>query len=191
GAAERTLYTAALWQGKWALGQDATTGEAIATRREPDATRGVLRSELERRTLSSLTTRLAALAARDAALHIGAGAFVTQPAAEEMQATVHLRDSDALPFTFLGPYRWNGFDTGTPIPVDAQPGGQPGLAGGGAAELGRAAGAWLNATGLSMGGSGSTNRCLFGNPVDGHISIVFNDPCGDIDDGGGIIAVGG
>jgi hypothetical protein len=187
---DRTLYTAALWQGKWHLERDVTTGEAIASRRDPDGLRGVLRGEPERRTLSTLTARLAALGAPAAAPQVGARSFVVEPAAEEMRATVHMR-SDALPFTFLGPYRWNEFDTRRAIPVDIQSGGQPGLAGGGGPELARAAGVWLNATGMSMGASGSTNRCLFGDPVDGHISIVFNDPCGDIDDGGGIIAVGG
>jgi len=188
---DRTLYTAALWQGKWNLERDATTGEAIATRREPDDARGILRAEPERRTLATLTARLTALAgARDAAPQVGPRSFVAEPSAEELRGVVHAR-SEALPFTLLGPYRWNEFDTRTAIPVDIQSGGQPGLAGGGGAELGRAAGAWLSATGLSMVAAGSTNRCLFGTPVDGHISIVFNDPCGDIDDGGGIIAVGG
>src|SRR5262249_34291691 len=135
----------------------------------------------------ALTTRLVA---RAASPQSSARSFVTEPSAEEMKATVHER-SDVLPFTLLGPYRWNEFDTRTAIPVDIQSSGQPGLAGGGGPELGRAAGAWLNATGMSMRVGGSTSRCLFAGPVDSHISIVFNDPCGDIDDGGGIIAVGG
>src|SRR5262245_33937362 len=141
---DRTLYTSALWQGKWTLERDAATGEAIATRREPDGMRGVLRGEPERRSLAALKARLSALGARSSPSS-GARSFVTEPPAEEMNATVHMR-SDVLPFTFLGPYRWNEFDTRAAIPVDTQSGGQPGLAGGGGAELGRAAGAWLNAT---------------------------------------------
>ncbi|HMF95922.1 MAG TPA: matrixin family metalloprotease [Vicinamibacterales bacterium] len=187
---DRTLYTSALWQGKWNLERDPTTGEAIATRREPDGTRGIMRGEPERRNLAALTARLGALAARAASPQSDARSFVTDPPAEEMKAAVHMR-SDVLPFTLLGPYRWNEFDTRTAIPVDIQSSGQPGLAGGGSAELARAAGAWLNATGMSMRAAGTTNRCLFAGPADSHISIVFNDPCGDIDDGGGIIAVGG
>src|SRR5262249_55915970 len=152
--------------------------------------RGIMRSEPERRNLTALTARLGALAARAASPQSGARSFVAEPSAEEMKATVHV-GSDVLPFTLLGPYRWNEFDTSTAIPVDIQSSGQPGLAGGGGAELARAAGAWLNATGMSMRVGGNTNRCLFAGPIDSHISIVFNDPCGDIDDGGGIIAVGG
>jgi len=187
---DRTLYTSALWQGKWNLERDAVTGEAIATRREPDGTRGILRDEAERRTLATLTARLAALGSGAVAQRGGVRPFVAAPPADEMSGTVHAR-GDARPFALLGPYRWNEFDSRIPIPVDVQAGGQPGLAGGGGTELTRAASVWLNATGMSMGGSGTTNRCLFDGPFNGHISIVFNDPCGDIDDGGGIIAVGG
>jgi Matrixin len=188
---DRTLYTAALWQGKWNLERDPATGDAIAIRRDPDAARGVLRGEPERRNLATLTARLDALGgARAAAPQVGPRSFVAGPPAEEMKGAVHV-GGDALPFTQLGPYRWNEFDTRATIPVDLQAGGQPGLAGGGGNELARAAGVWLNATGMSMAAAGATNRCLFAGPIDGHISIVFNDPCGDIDDGGGIIAVGG
>ena len=115
---------------------------------------------------------------------------VAEPPAEEMKALLH-QPRNVLPFTQLGPYRWNEFDSRTTIPVDLQGGGQPGLAGGGGGELVRAASVWVGATGLSLAAAGSTNRCLFGDPIDGHISIVYNDPCGDIDNGGGTIAVGG
>jgi hypothetical protein len=185
---DRTLYTAALWQGKWTIERDPTTGEAIATRRSPDSgDRGILRGEPDRRSLSTFTSRLAAL---------GGSApepprrFVTQPPAEEMQNVVAMA-IDALPFTQLGPYRWTEFDSGAAIPVDIQTSGQPGLAGGGFAELQRAMSVWTNPTGLRASAGGNTSRCLFGYPLDGRISIVFNDPCGDIQDGGGIIAVGG
>ena len=186
---DRTLYTAALWQGKWTIERDSTTGADIATRRDPDgAVRGILQGAPERRTLSTLTSRLAALGG--SARTTADRRFVVEPAADEMRAVVE--DSHAsLPFTQLGPYRWNEFDSGTAIPVDVQASGQPGLAGGGGNELVRAMAIWQNAAGLKMSAGGNTNRCMFGSPFDGHISVTFNDPCGDIADSGGIIGAGG
>lgn len=185
---DRTLYTAALWQGKWTIERDAT-GAQIATRRDPDGSvRGVLQGAPEQRTLSTLTSRLAALGGN--ARTTADRRFVVEPSAEEMQAVV--ADSQtSLPFTQLGPYRWNEFDSGTAIPIDVQASGQPGLSGGGGAELVRAMAVWQNATGLRMSAGGNTNRCMFGSPLDGHISVTFNDPCGDIADSGGIIGAGG
>ncbi len=188
---DKTLYTTALWQGKWSIEREATTGERIATRRNPDSQeRGILRGDAERRVLSTLSSRLSALPAAPSGAVVGKRPFVVEPSAEEMKDVVR-SPKDELPFTQLGPYRWNEFDTHTTIFVDAQAGGQPGLAGGGANELTNAAGVWTGATGLSLAGGGTTSRCLFASPADGRISILFNDPCGDISNSGGIIAVGG
>ena len=58
---DRTLTTTAMWQGKWTMGRDADTGEAIATRLNGDGTsRGVFRGESERRAASTLMSRLRA-----------------------------------------------------------------------------------------------------------------------------------
>src|SRR5438132_1929821 len=52
--------------------------------------------------------------------------------------------------------------------------------------------AWTAATPLAFAGAATSNRCYGGgNSADGHISIVFNDPCGEIDDSGGTLAIGG
>jgi len=186
---DRTLYTTALWQGKWTLERDQTTGLSIATRRNPETSeRGILRDGPERRTLSTLTSRLAALGASSRVS--GARRFVAEPAADEMRSVVQ-ESQVALPFTQLGPYRWNEFDSGAAIPVDVQASGQPGLSGGGGSQLVAAMAVWMNATGLRTAAGGNTSRCLFAGPIDSHISIIYNDPCGDIDDSGGTIAVGG
>ncbi len=187
---DKTLYTTALWQGKWNLTRDESTGERIVTRQSPTSfERGVLRGAPERRSLSVLSARIAARA-NQASRADGERGFVVEPSAEEMQAAVS-EPRGFAPFTLLGPWRWNEFDTRSTIFVDVQPGGQPGLAGGGGTELSRAAGVWLSATGLVMAGGGSSSRCMFGTPYDGRVSILFNDPCGDIGDSGGIIATGG
>jgi hypothetical protein len=186
---DRTLYTTALWQGKWTIGRDAATGEQIATRHEPDTARhGVLRDEPDRRSLAAFTSRLNSLGASPRAT--STRRFVAEPSADEMKSVVQ-ESTDARPFAQLGPYRWNEFDSRTPLVFDVQASGQPGLAGGGGGELARAMSVWMNATGLLGAAGGNTSRCLFAGPVDGRVSILFGDPCGDIDNGGGIIAVGG
>jgi hypothetical protein len=187
---DRTLMTTALWQGKWTVERDVTTGEPIVTRSSgSDATRGIFRGDAERRTLTALASRLRALAQSN--LKADSRNFVVEPAAEEMRTLVHSRGGNVRAFTLLGPARWNEFDARAPIPVDVQSTGQPGLAGGGGDELVRAASVWINATGLSMFGAGNTSRCFGAGSNDGRVSIVFNDPCGDIPDDESIIAVGG
>ena len=189
---DKTLYTAALWQGKWNLERDLSTSERIATRRNPDThERGVLQGDPERRVLSTFSARLSALAANRTGATLGVRSFAVEPPAEEMK-NVAAALTGALPFTQLGPYRWNEFDTKTTIPVDVNSAGQPGLSGGGFSELGKAIAVWTGATGLVLTGTGaSTNKCFGADPLDGHIAIVFNDPCGDISNTGGIIAQGG
>ena len=189
---DKTLYTSALWQGKWTLGRDITTDERIATRLDPDArARGFLRGDPERRALSTFSARMSALSAARAG-GLDARSFVTEPPAEEMKFVARSLTTSVLPFTQLGPFRWNEFDSNTAIPIDVQSSGQPGLAGGGNLELRAAFAAWTGATGLVVTSTGaSTSRCQGGGPPDGHITITFNDPCGDISNSGGIIAQGG
>jgi matrixin/fibronectin type III domain protein len=185
-----TLYTTALWQGKWTLERDAATSERIATRRDPEsAGHGALRDAAERRSLAAFTSRLETIGAGAPAS--GARRFAIEPGADEMRGVALQPARDALPFTQLGPARWNEFDSAASIPVDTQTSGQPGLAGGGFAELGRATGAWSGAAGLRFAGGGNTSRCFGAGPIDSRISIIFNDPCGDIADNQSIIAIGG
>ena len=138
---DHTLYTTALWQGKWRVERDATTGERIATRDSPDGlSRGVLRNAPERRSFDALTTRLRA--ASGPATKAARG-FVAEPPAEEFSRVVRNSSEVSLPFTQLGPARWNEFDSRTSIAFDVQASGQPGLPGGGGAELTRAMTVWI------------------------------------------------
>ena len=184
---DQTLYTTALWQGKWTVQRDAA-GERIATREGPDPQGGgILRPAPEQRSLDALTTRLRAMSRTT----VEPRAFVVEPAAEEFSNVVRTASEALLPFTLTGPSRWNEFDTHTSIPMDVQASGQPGLPGGGGNELARAMAVWANATGLLVGAGGNTSRCFGAGPIDGRISVVFNDPCGDLSDNESIIAVGG
>src|SRR5260221_126663 len=71
-------------------------------------------------------------------------------------------------------------------------GGEPGLAGGGGNELIHAAGEWSGATGLRFVAAGNTSGCTGGAASgNGHILIGFMDPCGEVSDSGGTLALGG
>lgn len=183
-----TLYTSALWQGKWTLQRDATTGDRIAVRNEPyRSDRGALAGASERRALQAFSSRLRAVSQ-------GADArtFVVRPSEAETRAATHATGIGGAPFAlFSPPWRWNEFDSGATITVDVMSSGQPGLAGGGGSELTRAVGVWGGATGLKFGGGANTSRCFGAGTPDGHISIVYMDPCGEISDAGGTLAIGG
>jgi hypothetical protein len=184
---DRTLYTSALWQGKWNLRRDATTGEQIAVRPQPQRSdRGIFAGEAERRELQAFIARVGALHSSD----VQARGFVVSPPDAEMKAASR-QAVGAAPFALFG-FRWNEFDTGTSIPVDIMSGGQPGLSGGGINELIRAASLWAGLTGLKFVGGGNTSRCSSSTGQgDSHISIVYMDPCAELSNSGGTLALGG
>ena len=188
-----TLYTAALWQGKWTIGQDAALGGQAAARYHPESlVRGAFRGEPERRAMNVFADRIRA-ASRAADVRPAQRAFRVSPPDEELASLFHAQPQWRPDFVLLGVgARWNEFDSRTAIGVDTMPGGQPGLAGGGAAEITKAFGLWTAATPLVFIGAASSSRCFGqGNSADGHISIVYMDPCGEIDDSGGTMAIGG
>ena len=179
---DRTLYTTALWQGKWAIERDAGSGERMAVRPGPHGTGA---GALERRTFAPLEARLRVLGGQVSQReHVRL--FQASPDAGEMARTAH-SPSDTIAASVL-PHRWNEYDTQTPIPVDLQVGGQPGLPGGGGIELSRALAAWASPTGLSFASGETFPRCIGTVAADGRISVVFNDPCGELGDG--TIAIG-
>jgi hypothetical protein len=189
---DHTLYTSALWQGKWTINRDAATGDRIAVRQQATGDlRGMLRGEPERRALDTFMGRLMAAGA---AARTGADrGFVVAPAAEELKAAAREQASGGAPYAlFSPPWRWNEFDTGAAIPVDIMGGGQPGLAGGGGNELVRAATTWSTPTGLRFVAGGlNTSRCSSESGPNGRITIVYMDPCGEISNSGGTLAYGG
>jgi hypothetical protein len=169
-----TLYTSALWQGKWEL-QAAQRGQKIAVRRSP----GAHTASEDRQFLSDVRTA-AALAMRS-------------PRSSSKHVSAYVADAP-LPrasngFRLLGPFRY----LYSPV-VDVQAGGQPGLAGGGFAEVQSAIRRWNNA-GSSFrylaGSSSGAPRCSGQIVGDGRVTITFMDPCGEMSDTGGTLALGG
>jgi hypothetical protein len=166
-----TLYTSALWQGKWEL-QSTLRGQRLAVRRGPGA-----HFASEERQLVSDARTAAALASR-----------VTPVAVTAYVADAPMpRASNG--FNLLGPFRY----LYSPA-VDVQTGGQPGLPGGGFSEVQSAIRRWNNAgssfryvTGSNDGGPRCSGQML-GN---GRVTITFMDPCGEMSDTGGTLALGG
>jgi hypothetical protein len=168
---DRSLYTVGLWQGKWNVEMRAG-GERSAVRREPGSAAADFRS------LDSLRASTSAIAA------FGRGA-----------AAINISPVDALAATpqeyvlMSTPYRY-GFNP----PVDVQTGGQSGLSGGGFSEIGTAVSRW-NAAGSSFsflaGGTAGTARCTSQILNNSRVTISFMDPCAEISDSGGTLALGG
>jgi hypothetical protein len=181
-----TLYTAALWQGKWTVGTDAS-GRLLARRIDPALVQRSWAGGSEVRPFASFLASLRAWAA----------------AGPRSALVPNLKPVDAPPlaidggvtagFTLLGPARWMEADTNTTVRVDLQTGGQPGLAGGGSAQVDAALALW-NGAGSSMrlgGGTFRSARCFNQFEGDGRISIAVMDPCGEVSDNGATLAVGG
>jgi hypothetical protein len=167
-----TLYTSALWQGKWDL-ERGVRGRQTAVRYAP----GGHATREDRQSLSE--ARLETSAA----------------AADRTGVTPNIVVSDApLPrasayFNLLGPFRY----VHSPV-VDVQAGGQPGLPGGGVAQVQAAIQRWNRAGAAFSYTLGNTNappRCsgeLLGN---NRVTITFMDPCGEMANAGGTLALGG
>ncbi len=164
-----TLYTTALWQGKWTI--ETVRGVRTAVRGEPGT------GASERRDLRTLSGTIAAGAATGAR-----ASFVNA-------APVDARDAE--PFVLISnttPYRYQ-FNP----PVDVHNTGQPGLAGGGFAQVGNTIGRW-NGTGSSLqfgAGGGVQGRCIDPFLGNSRVQITFMDPCAEISNSGGTLAVGG
>ena len=107
-----SLYTSALWQGKWSI--EDSGRDRIAVRAEPVGHRSG--HPVDRQTMASVRA--------------GSGSFDRAAAALVDVAPVDATTAVSRPFALLGPYRYS-FSP----PVDMQSGGQPGLPGGGVAEL--------------------------------------------------------
>lgn len=183
---DATLYTSAMWQGKWMLQRDRA-GERIVTRRDPSASHARVAQHQHRRRFADLLTLIRASSA-------GSGNNVNEwinyaPA----EARLTLGDAEQPSFTLLGPARWREPDADMPVRIDAQFGGQPGLPGQGFAEMLAAVSLW-NRAGARIQLAPSTlraGRCSTELDGDVRIQISFMDPCGEISDSGGIIAIGG
>jgi hypothetical protein len=163
---DRTLYTAALWQGKWNLQRIGAT--RLAVRRHE--------AEADTRPLSAIQT-----------------AIDRAHANRRMDTSINTHPADAAPAIVrpyvLFNYRYNFL----PV-VDMQSGGQHGLAGGGIAEILASIARWNEAGSsfaFSLGSNAVAGRCYLSERFDSRVTISFMDPCGEIDDDGGTLAIGG
>lgn len=170
-----TLYTSALWQGKWNI-EGGVRGDT-AVRRAP-----VVHGDLaDRQALGD--ARVVASDAR----HSTAGA-ATRIVTDAAAADAAIPRASAG-FELLGPFRY------THVPaVDVQAGGQPGLSGGGLAQIQTAMQRW-NSVGSSFryaaGGNSAAPRCSSELLSNGRVTISFMDPCGEMSNTGGTLALGG
>jgi hypothetical protein len=161
-----SLATVALWQGKWTMETDGAA--RVAVRAEPAG-------GSERRELGAISTAVKAASSSARALR-----FVEPSPADAV---------GAAPYVFMStPYRYAFIP-----PVDVQSGGQPGLSGGGLSQIVNAITRW-NSTGSSFRfgvGGGTGPRCYNDYLGTSRITIGFMDPCDEVSDAGGTLAVGG
>jgi hypothetical protein len=162
-----SLYTSSLWQGKWTIEGDT------AVRFEPAGHRSAM--PVDRLQLDEVRSQ-------GAAIDVDAATAVNVAPADAAAAV-------SQPFTLLGPFRYL-FNP----PVDVQSGGQSGLAGGGFAEIQTSIAEWNGAGASFQFSLGSTNgaaRCSSQFLGNSRATISFNDPCGEISNAGGTLAIGG
>ena len=167
---DRSLYTVALWQGKWNI-ERAANGGRMAVRREPGSAAADFRS------VDSLRVSANAVAA------FGRGA-----------ATLNTSPVDSLAATPQEyvlmdiPYRYSFSPA-----VDVEAAGQPGLAGGGFSEIVASVNRWNGAgsTFTFAGGTTTSARCTTQILNNRRVTISFMDPCGEISNTGGTLALGG
>ena len=185
---DNSLYTTALWQGKWSVSVDQASGQRRATRAMPMGP-GLFSRVGDIRTESSFVERVRAWAGEESRWPRAIDLNV-----EPAETPVGGADSSSANgrFAFLGPARWHEADSGTPVPVRVHAAGEPVVTGGGFAEIATAR-ALVNGAGsalqLSDGGT-SPSRCRAQTGV-AAIWISFRDPCGEVSDSGGTLAIGG
>lgn len=174
---DSTLYTTALWQGKWALEFDAATGARVAVQHDDSIRSGS--TEMARLDFGAMRDSIVRRAAQD------------QRTFEFDAVPAETPGHSGAPFVlFSSPAKWRTL----PVRFDVQAGGQPGLAGGGLNQLANVVAQW-NAPSTfswSTGSLAGTVRC--GNTPPATLATNFlmieaNDPCGEIDDSGGTLAV--
>jgi hypothetical protein len=196
---DSTLYTAAHWQGKWVIQRNAFSGNALAAPLLPAAPGlTVVRQQVtaggEARALDALLDEIRS-ATRQTLTFVPLPRprmVFDPPDAPDPADLPEVGPIDPAPFVVWG-YRWHEADAGTPVPVDVQTGGQDGLPDGGFAEIFTGRGLW-NGVGTSMtlsSGIRRSGRCHGTYEGDDHITVTFMDPCGEMSNSGGTLAIGG
>jgi Matrixin len=175
-----TLYTSALWQGKWTV-EDDWDGERLVTRHEPDAEAGSIELPRPMRDVERMVAQVGASGRRSQDIEFVPIGSQFAPANAAVAST--------RAFTLLGPLRYMF----SPV-VDVQAGGQPGLPGGGVREVMSAITKWNNAGSLFRYGLGSADappRCTTDELENARVTIAFMDPCNEMSNTGGTLAIGG
>ena len=164
---DRSLFTMGMWQGKWAIEIDASSGQTVALKTEPTS-----RVTLERSALSAVRAELARRGFDRSGLEIN-----VIPAETPRHSS---------PFVLTNPnIRWSK----PAVPVNVDTGAHPGLAGGGYPQT-VAAVAQFNAVGSTLtllNGPRVPPRCQAAAGSD--ILVTFGDPCGEISSDPNVLAV--
>lgn len=165
---DATLFTMGLWQGKWTVEFDAVTAQRTAVKREPESL-----TMTARRTLAEIRLEAARLGVADQR-SFGITAW---PAETPRQSK---------PFVLNNPpIRWQKAQ----VPVNVEPGSEPGLPSGGLPEILAATNQW-NAAGSSLTlvpGARLPQRCQSSAGTD--ILVTFADPCNEISSDPSTLAV--
>ena len=174
---DSTLYTTALWQGKWALEFDAATGARVAVQQDDSIRAGS--TEMARLDFDAMRESVARRAGQD------------QRAFEFDAVPAETPGHSDSPFVLYSiPTKWRTL----PVRIDVQAGGQPGLAGGGLNQLANVVEQWNTPSifkwtpGSLSGGVRCGNTWPAGQATN-FLMIEANDPCGEISDTGGTLAV--
>jgi hypothetical protein len=174
---DSTLYTTALWQGKWTLEFDAATGARVAVQRDDSIRAGS--TEMARLDFGAMRESIARRAAQD------------QRAFEFDAVPAETPGHSNSPFTlFSSPAKWRTL----PVRLDVQAGGQPGLPGGGLNQLANVIEQWNGPSNFKWapGSLAGTVRCGNTPPATtatNFLMIEANDPCAEISNTGGTLAV--
>ena len=186
---DRSLYTASQWQGKWSIERDSVTAARVAARAVLDANRGIFGQDIERGDFTALRASILELSA-------GIPQRETGPLnlAPDMRASRHLEPARISPAFALyngSPGRWMQFDSGSPIPIDIQAGGQFNVPLGGYTEIGNSEALWAQATPLHFSNGDNSTNCQSTTHTSGHIAFAFNDPCNELSNASDTFALGG
>lgn len=185
---DRSVSVTGLWQGKWTLRADRVSGQRIATRAIPGAAdRGAFGLAADARPLDAFAAQIRA-----------AGSSAGRRAGD---SSVNFHPRDAANATPLPPVdaaaifipSWmRERQSGEPIRLEIQRSGQDGLAGGGFAEVLRAAQSVAQQGSLTVEETRAASvPCFTSFARDGRVVVSFGDPCGEMSRDGATIAISG
>lgn len=185
---DRTLSTTALWQGKWNIDTDSATGQKVAARRTPPgADLRAFGPAADARPLSAFMDTIRQAVGPNSVQRSQTDIDVLP---RESRDAVPVRDVDAA--SIFSPRWTREMLAHSPIPLEIQRSGQPGLPGGGLDVVTAAAHRTAVLAGLTLTeGIAATATCFASFTGDGTLSVAFNDACGEMSPTGGTLALSG